>query len=287
MVGDDTPGATPDPDGSGAVVPAPVSVALEPIVYAVGDIHGMDSLLDDLLLQIEADAARRGRPVKVVFLGDLVNRGPDSRQVVERIMAGPRRPDHSWLTVAGNHEQLMLDALLPGSPLAFRRWMKKGGRETLRSYGVPPKQASLDAALKAVPREHLVFLAGLPQYHLHGEFLFVHAGVEPGVRLEAQRPQSLLTIRGPFFKEPHGLPFVVVHGHTPTEGRPLVGPDRIGVDTGAAATGILTALAIDGETPQPRFIQARARPSRAARRQDTRDGDGLVVPTTKPRRRLR
>ncbi len=286
MVGDDTPGAAPAPEGSGGSALAPVSVVLEPIVYAVGDIHGMDGLLDDLLLQIEADAARRGRPVKIVFLGDLVNRGPASRQVVERIMAGPRRQDHSWLTIAGNHEQLMLDALLPGSLLAFRRWMKKGGRETLRSYGVPAKQATLDAALKAVPREHLAFLAGLPQYHLHGEFLFVHAGVEPGVALEAQRPQSLRSIRGPFFREPHGLPFVVVHGHTPTDGRPLVGPDRIGVDTGATATGILTAIAIDGETQQPRFIQARARPSRAARRQDARDGDGLVVPTTKPRRRL-
>jgi serine/threonine protein phosphatase 1 len=195
----------------------------------------MSDLLSHLLVEIEADAASYGRAATVVFLGDVVNRGSRTKQVLDRLVAGPTRPGDRWIVLRGNHEQLMVDALTADDPAIFQRWLKMGGLQTLISYGGTSKRASL---------AHLNFLAGLPLTHIAGGYLFVHAGVEPGVPLHRQDADRLMTIRKRFLKAPHGLPFTVIHGHTPTDGKPRLGAGRIGVDTGAYFTGILAAAPV-------------------------------------------
>lgn len=227
----------------------------EALVYGIGDVHGMNDLLTSLLAAIESDASARGLPAKVVFLGDVVNRGAQTRQVLDRLLAGPTRPGDEWIVLRGNHEQMMLDALTDGSVGTFQRWLKMGGLQTLASYGCSRKKATPDRARELISPEHIRFLADLPLMHIAGDYLFVHAGVEPGVPLQRQNADKLLTIRGQFLKKAHGLPFTVIHGHTPTDGRPRLGPGRIGVDTGAYFTGILTAVAIEPSQGDQRFIR--------------------------------
>ena len=272
------PAQTPGPipmvaaTGAPAALRAPIGAA-EPrapavagLVYAIGDIHGMDDLLAEMLAAIDADAAAHGLPATVVFLGDAVNRGPQTRQVLDRLAGGPYRPDRRWIVLRGNHEQAMLEALTIDDEGRFRRWLKMGGMHSLASYGGTLKDATPGRARELIGGVHVDFLAGLPLAHVAGAHLFVHAGVEPGVPLHLQRAQMLMTIRGAFFRQAHCLPYTVVHGHTRTAGRPLLGPGRIGVDTGAYATGILTALAIGPLPADPRFIRVAGshRPARGA-----------------------
>jgi serine/threonine protein phosphatase 1 len=240
-------------DGAGRAGPG-----LDLLIYAVGDVHGMGDLLSSLLFEIEADSSARNLPATVVFLGDVVNRGAKTRQVLDLLVAGPTRPGDRWIVLRGNHEQAMLDALTAGKESTFQRWLKMGGMQTLASYGATRKQATLDRARELVDPAHLRFLEELPLMHVSGDYLFVHAGVEPGVPLQKQSAAKLLTIRGRFLKKPHGLPFTVIHGHTPTDGRPRLGPGRIGVDTGAYFTGILTAVAIEPNDGKRRFLSVPA-----------------------------
>src|SRR5262249_36247687 len=150
-----------------------------PIHYGIGDIHGMRAELDCLLEMIEMDADAWAREATIVFLGDLVNRGPSSRQVLERLMEGPRRADHRWILLRGNHYQLFLDAIGGKSEAAFEQLMRKGGAATLASYGLSRKEASLSRARRAVPSDHLRFLTSLPYSYASGDYFFVHAGVDP------------------------------------------------------------------------------------------------------------
>lgn len=230
-----------------------------PALYAVGDVHGMDTLLTDMIAMIEADAAQRGQAATIVFLGDVVNRGPQTRQVLDRILAGPQRASDQWITLRGNHEQIMLNALTRSSKPRFERWLRMGGAATLASYGGSRKDHSLKRALQLIDPKHIAFLSSLPYSHVDNGCLFVHAGVEPGVDLARQSPAKLMSIRGPFFETSHGLPYTVVHGHTPTKGFPLLGPGRIGIDTGACLTGILTAIAIGRNGEANRFFRADAK----------------------------
>jgi serine/threonine protein phosphatase 1 len=221
--------------------------------YAVGDIHGMRAELDRLLDSIEADAALLGRDATVVFLGDLINRGPASRQVLDRLIAGPARAADRWITLRGNHDQLFIDAIAGRSEAAFEQLLRKGGLETLASYGLRRKEASLARARRAVPSHHLRFLESLPLSHPAGDFFFVHAGVDPSRPLERQSEKALMTIREPFLRNAHLLPFTVVHGHVANMKGPVVATNRICVDTGAYATGVLTAVALCGGAPA-RFL---------------------------------
>ncbi len=232
----------------------PEATALGPL-YAVGDIHGMDDLLALILAMIAVDAA--GAPATVVFLGDAVNRGPQTRAVLDRLIAGPAESRDRWIVLRGNHEQAMLDALTEAQPTAFSRWLKRGGAATLRSYGGGRKDATPERARALVGRDHLEFLAGRPLMHCEDGHLFVHAGVTPGVPLAEQSPEALMTIRDPFLRKRHRLPYTVIHGHTPTNGQPLLGPRRVGIDTGACLTGVLTAIAIDRTSGAHRFLHAR------------------------------
>ena len=238
-------------------VRAPTHLAAPPrdpsLLYAVGDVHGCRGLLEAMLATIESDAAGRGRAPTVVFLGDVINRGPDSAGVVARLLEGPSRPGDRWITLRGNHEQALLDGLADGP--AWRRFLDKSGGATLRSYGLS-ETAGRAKAHAAIPDAHVAFLRATPLTYRRGGYVLVHAGVRPGRPLEAQDPETLMNIRRPFFEGAARLPFTVVHGHSPSAGAPVIAPGRIGLDTGAVVTGVLTAAALEDDAP-PRFLTVR------------------------------
>lgn len=218
--------------------------------YAVGDIHGRLDLLDALIAQIDADHAARGpAEVHLVFLGDLVDRGPQSRGVVERVMElCTKRANTRCL--GGNHEDILLRCL-EGDKRTLSTFHRVGGRETLISYGVSADDydaASLDEisllAQDAVPKDHIAFLSGLGDYLLAGSYLFVHAGIMPGMPLADQSREAMRWIRGEFTECPDDFGVMVIHGHTITEAVDAR-TNRIGIDTGAYATGRLTAIGLE------------------------------------------
>lgn len=223
------------------------------LIYAVGDIHGESALLEHMLEEIRRDAAEHGvgRECIAVFLGDYVDRGADSRGVID-ILNGDPLPGFTIHLLMGNHEQAMLDFL--ESPEDRPEWLSFGGVQTLQSYGVRASIGVVDADrcrdlrdrfVRALPGEHRSFLERLEPMVSYGDYGFVHAGVRAGRRLEDQALEDLLWIREPFLR--HRAPFdkVIVHGHT-------IVPDvelhrnRIAVDTGAYATGVLSAVALSG-----------------------------------------
>lgn len=220
--------------------------------YAIGDVHGRLDLLDGLLDQIAADHRRRGGEAVplLVLLGDLIDRGPDSRGVVDRLLGDPL-PGFRTIALAGNHEEVLL-RLIDGEPGLLRQWLGFGGAECVASYGLDPLQLQAKPEREAVadirqslPAAHRDFLAHLPDTFRFGDYLFVHAGIRPGIALDQQSPLDLRWIREPFLTDSRDHGFTVVHGHTIT---PEIdeGLHRIGIDTGAYKQGILTALAIEG-----------------------------------------
>jgi serine/threonine protein phosphatase 1 len=215
----------------------------------VGDIHGRLDLLETMLVLIARDAQAREstRHKTLVFVGDYVDRGPDSRGVVERLIKDPLEGFDTHF-LKGNHEAILLDFL--EDPWRLDHWLMNGGDATMRSYGVDierlaglgaPPEIWRNTFADALPDTHLAFFRDLKLSVSFGDYLFVHAGVRPGVPLEAQSEADLIWIRAPFLD--HGAPFgkIVVHGHTP-ERAPVTRPNRIGIDTGAVFTGRLTAL---------------------------------------------
>lgn len=220
-------------------------------VYAVGDLHGRLDLLENLLEQIEQDDHRRDpAETTLIFLGDLVDRGPDSCGVVERLYRlREERPNVRFL--AGNHEQVFLRAV-GGDVRATRFLVRIGGKPTILSYGVSEAEYSsmcfeaLAERLAAlVPQHHQAFLSSFEEWVEVGDYLFVHAGMRPGVPLEQQSAEDLRWIRGEFLDCTQDFGKVVVHGHTVTE-QVEIRPNRIGIDTGAYQSGRLTALGLEG-----------------------------------------
>jgi len=219
--------------------------------YVVGDIHGRLDLLEQLLEKVEADLERRpARMTLLVFVGDLIDRGPSSAQVVERLRTY-RHTGVRPVFLLGNHEEVLL-RILEGDTSLVPSWLRFGGAQCLTSYGAEPSQLrrlagpELVAAIgRAIPPEHVSFLKTFVDTFRFGDYLFVHAGIRPGVELHEQRQSDLRWIREPFLLDETEHGFVVVHGHTissEVEER----TNRIGIDTGAFATGVLTALAIEG-----------------------------------------
>ncbi len=220
-------------------------------VYAIGDIHGRADLLEQLLSQIDSDDSARGpADTHVIFLGDLVDRGPDSARVIDlaRSYAGSR-PNVRFLM--GNHEEVYLKAA-SGDPKSVRFFYRIGGKETLMSYGmsqhalIEMKTEELaEEMLRILPPEHIRFLQGFEDMIEIGDYVFVHAGVRPGVPLHEQTPSDLRWIREDFLadNEYHGK--VVVYGHTISD-EVVEKPNRIGIDTGAYYSGKLTALCLEG-----------------------------------------
>lgn len=233
---------------------APASTG-ERLVYAVGDIHGRSDLMDGLLARIVVDAApalSRGERPLLIFLGDYVDRGADSKGVLDRLTALLATPGFEVRALMGNHEEAMLAFI--DDPAGNPGWLEFGGGATLASYGVAPpigrvgpeELAALGSALAlALPDAHLRLLKSLELAVVLGGYVFVHAGLRPGVPLDAQSARDLLWIRQEFLSEKKPFEKVVVHGHTPEE-MPYDGPTRIGLDTGAYATGVLTAVRLFG-----------------------------------------
>lgn len=217
--------------------------------YAVGDVHGRADLFAALIAAIDADdAARAPADTTVVLLGDLVDRGPDSAGVIALARDWhSRRPVRALM---GNHEEMMLDAL--ENEEVLRHFLRFGGRETVLSYPVDPATytaASLAETqalmLAAIPAEDLAYLRAMENMVTIGDYLFVHAGIRPGVPLDQQRSGDLRWIREPFTTCKDSFGPVVIYGHTIYD-RPEIGFNRIGIDTGAYQSGRLTAIGLEG-----------------------------------------
>jgi len=235
-------------------------------LYVVGDIHGRLDCLDDLLARIEADRAGYEGPVEYIFLGDLIDRGPDSAGVVSRLLALSQAATPTRVLM-GNHEEVMLVAM-SGDRGALAMFERIGGRATMRSYGIDLAAYDamaiddrITALARAVPEEHLAFVSAFQDAIVIGDYRFVHAGVRPGVDFDRQKTADLRWIRSEFLD--HDAPFdgMIVHGHTVTEDVTRR-TNRIGIDTGAYRSGRLTSLVLEGATQ--RFLQTHL-PARADR----------------------
>jgi serine/threonine protein phosphatase 1 len=231
------------------------------LIYAVGDVHGQLHLLDALLAQILEDSRTREAHRRVlIFVGDYVDRGPDSSGVIERLVSG--LPEgFETCCLMGNHEAILLKFLNEADTL--EHWLMNGAETTLASYGVdaPGSGASTadnaacrDQFAAALPAAHLAFLDDLKLHVSFGDYLFVHAGIRPGIAIKDQARKDFLWIRDGFVDSDADFGAVVVHGHTPGH-EPVVRPNRIGIDTGAYVYGRLTALRLFGE--EQGFLSAK------------------------------
>jgi serine/threonine protein phosphatase 1 len=220
-------------------------------IYAVGDVHGRSDLLDHVFSQIDHDLEKHPTPRAIeVFLGDYIDRGPDSSGVLDRLVERSRLRE--VVCLKGNHEPHIFEFLQ--DPQVLHQWKQFGGYETLMSYGLKPstkmdssRQGQLAREFNEIlPETHRQFLRTLRLSFSCGDFFFAHAGVKPGIPLNAQREQDLIWIRDEFLhcKEDHGK--IIIHGHTPVR-EPDLRANRINIDTGAFATGRLTCLMLEGD----------------------------------------
>ena len=260
---------------------APAEPQTPRCVVAVGDVHGRLDLLDAMLARVreDFDGLAPGAPAPLLlFLGDLVDRGPDSAACLGRVSHLSRHGPFPVLLLKGNHEQWFGRFL--DDPAAGPRWARFGGDATLRSYGVEPPGPEgdvrdwVEARLKllaAVPPSDVAFLGALPTRHLEGDYLFVHAGVRPGRALEAQSEEDLLWIRDPFLRSKQPSRYVVVHGHTPSRAPDLL-PWRIGLDTEAWRSGRLSGVRLEGIGQA--LMEVRGPSAAEAGAEDARGSDG-------------
>jgi len=226
-------------------------------IYCIGDIHGCADLLEKLHQKIRADAEHYCGKKTVVYLGDYIDRGADSRQVIEMLVSEPL-VGFDPIYLKGNHEQAMLDFI--ENPEAAAAWLSFGGREALNSYGnalthlptmkeIPGLSEQLDQSL---PDTHRAFITNNLDCWQCGSYYFVHAGIRPGVALQKQTLEDKLWIRDDFLRSTKNHAVIVVHGHSVTP-EPTILPNRIGIDTGAFNTGVLTCLVLEGN--QQRLLQ--------------------------------
>jgi serine/threonine protein phosphatase 1 len=213
---------------------------MEGRLYAIGDVHGCAAELETLLAAVPL-----GRGDVVAFVGDYIDRGTDSRGVIEQLLALRARPDITTLFLRGNHEDMCLAYL--GRPGHWgEAWGLNGGNATLRSYGIAP-QTPGDEVARRLPPPHLAFLEETRSSVTRDRWLIVHAGIRPGRDLEAQSEEDLFWIREEFILQPHGLPYTVVFGHTPQRTVLVDRPYKLGIDTGCVYGGRLTAVELREE----------------------------------------
>ena len=229
------------------------------IHYAIGDVHGRDDLLERLLAVIQAQHRLKhlGEPGVIAYVGDYIDRGARSAEVIDRVMRGV--PGFTSVCLLGNHEQLMLDCLTTDDRDVWSFWLDNGGRATMASFGLGYSDAGDSVALaRALGSKRLQWLEALPLTYRAGDYFFVHAGVVPGRPLDQQEKKDLIWIRHHFLDSDADHGAVVVHGHTPSE-QPELKRNRINVDTGATFWGQLTAVVL-GEAAGPRFITMEGEP---------------------------
>ena len=221
-------------------------------VYALGDIHGRSDLLKRMFAVIDADMERNSVDQSIeVFLGDYIDRGPESAHVLDLLL--DRSLYRETIFLKGNHEAYFLEVLR--DPAKLEDWRQFGGLQTLMSYGIQPsinpgaseQNDLIRSLIEVMPKDHLTFLEGLRPSFVCGDFFFVHAGVRPGIPLKEQREADLLWIRNEFLDSDEDFGKFIVHGHTPVR-EPDLRPNRINIDTGAYATGNLTLLTIQGSS---------------------------------------
>ena len=222
-------------------------------IYAISDIHGCAHLLEPMLRVIDADLAQsRPRYAIEVFMGDYIDRGPDTRSTLDILVERSRRGNAVFLK--GNHEAFLVNVLR--DPSLLDDWLRVGGAQTLMSYGVSSSAPGsehddpttlLDELARAIPSEHVEFLRNLRPSFTCGDFFFVHAGVRPGVPLSEQQESDLLWIREEFLQSEEHFSKYIVHGHTPVRSAELLA-NRANIDTGAYATGNLTLMSIQGSS---------------------------------------
>jgi serine/threonine protein phosphatase 1 len=231
------------------------------VVYAIGDVHGRLDLLTRMHREIAADRRRRkAADWRIVHLGDYVDRGPDSKGVIDFLIRSGKA-DGRVISLAGNHDVGFLEFLADGEPAGL--FARHGGVQTARSYGVELELAGMDrfkashrALVSAVPTSHADYLRSLTFQIAMGDFFFCHAGIRPGVALDAQAAPDLIWIREEFHRHAGLHPKVVVHGHTPKPAAEVLA-NRVNIDTGAFASGRLTALVIDGAEKQILEVEER------------------------------
>lgn len=224
-------------------------------LYAIGDVHGCFPLLKALIARIEADSAGRAEAVtKIIFLGDMIDRGPQSKEVCELLYT--LRASENVICLKGNHEQAMCDALR-GDIEAMRFWFAFGGVATLESWGVDQQlityaslgdiqlREAIDAFRTLVSPDIVEWMRHLPTSHREGDYFFVHAGIRPGVSLADQAVEDLLWIRDPFLSSWRSHEAMIVHGHS-EKGTVALASNRIGIDTAAYRTGCLSAVGLEG-----------------------------------------
>jgi serine/threonine protein phosphatase 1 len=233
------------------------------VIYAIGDVHGCLDLLLQLEDVIRKDAATIDGEKWIIMLGDMVDRGPSSAQVIDHLLSSPPE-GFKRVCLTGNHERMMVQFI--EHPRSALRWLDFGGRETLMSYGIDARilenagksERKLKQILQShIPEEHVNYLKHLPCMIQSMKYIFVHAGLRPGVPIAKQTENDILTIKADFLNDTTDYEFIVVHGHTPVE-KPDIRPNRINVDTGAYAVGCLSAVRLEKNAP-PTFLQAKLR----------------------------
>ncbi|MDE2006650.1 MAG: serine/threonine protein phosphatase [Rhodospirillales bacterium] len=225
--------------------PAPGWLPAGMRVYAIGDVHGCAATLAGLFARIGADLRARPAAAEIVLLGDYIGHGPDSAGVLALLAGDPPVPGARLIALRGDHEQRLLDAMAGSAPDATD-FLHEGGAAALASWGIAPGTPP-DAWAAHLPPAQRTFLRGLALSHRAGGYLFVHAGLRPGVALARQRRADVLGIREPFLSEPASFGTVVVHGHS-VRPAPEIEAGRIGLDTGAGFGGALSCAVLEGET---------------------------------------
>ena len=217
-----------------------------PITFAIGDIHGCLEKLESLLAA--CDAFGDGQSVRFVFIGDYIDRGQRSKDVIDLLIRGAGTRDRDFVILRGNHEEMLLRAAdRQRSDRDLMTWWGNGGEATLKSYGVDDPSD--------LPAEHLDWMRSLPLHASDAHRLFVHAGIRPGIALSSQPDEDLLWIREPFLSSAVDHGAFVVHGHTPTRARtPDLRTNRVNIDTGACFGGPLTAAVFSDEIVAPLFF---------------------------------
>lgn len=222
-------------------------------VYAIGDVHGCYTQLRDLLQRVQehSDSLPPAKSIHIILLGDLIDRGPMSADTL-RFLHGVQQRTESLVILQGNHEELMLKAL-DGEPGMLRAWMRIGGEQTLRSFGIEPPsrdanpQEAIAMLRRTIPNEWIEWIRQFPLTARSGDYLFCHAGVRPGVSIKRQKRADILWIRDEFLEDDETRhEAMIVHGHS-ISAEVEIRTNRIGIDTGAYRTGVLTALYLEDD----------------------------------------